>query len=521
MAETKPLVHRNVARPDWGKISEVLDAPVLDVAWNESYLSAIGMWVTLPVSLVQGVFAGLCSCCFVFVSIGNCIPCSKQLCSAIGSVLSGKGLCSAWVWWRYSVAALVALIANGQSRLALFMWEHAAFGSGEYWWHAEGIWCWSYDKCVEILMSNQARQRAFGCYRACTPDLFASSLLIFLPNLPEPDCEWAMIRKVLHAAFLDHDSSEYKRRLAELPGLLKDAWPSPDMSNLQDTPLLQREVSRCIFYMMFGKWLKDDEADVLIGWRTNALWFILPRLVQRFLFNIGINKVKKLRKDTVAIIERYDLQDVFERMNEGLGSWKREATVKLCDEIMYALGFAGIGGTSSAVESVAAFLQVRFPKEAAAKHIDFGAYDTPAKMLSAYRSDPERYIRETVRMDPPVTSATAALKERARVTLAGREFELPEGLLNQYALSMANRDDTLFPDPEKFDPGRPNLNMALTWNGAFGATNECDFPRICPGRHLSLDVAQAVIGHIVGVEATGGASRGVASPLSMRCCCGR
>lgn len=52
------------------------------------------------------------------------------------------------------------------------------------------------------------------------------------------------------------------------------------------------------------------------GWRTFAFWFILPRLVQRFLFNIGVNKVKKLREKTVGIVEKYEVQDVFENMNK-------------------------------------------------------------------------------------------------------------------------------------------------------------------------------------------------------------
>jgi len=501
MAETQPLVRDDAALPGWGSIAEVVDAPLIDVPWDASYLSVIGMWLTFPLSLVQGVFAGLCSCFYVFVSIGGCcVPCSNKLCSTMGSVLSGRGLCMAWTWWRYTFAALVALIANGKSRLALFMWEHAAFGSGDYWWHGEGVWCWSYEKCSQILMSNQARQAAFGCIRACTPDLYASSLLIFLPNTPEPGSEWAMVRKVLHEAFLDKGLSTYKQRMSDLSGLLKEAWPTPGMSDLNNTPLLQRAVARCIFYVMFGKWLKDDEADILTGWRTNSFWFILPRLVQRFLFNIGIKKVKQLRKDTVGIVERYGLQDVFGRMNQALGPWKRGTGVKFCDEVMYVVGFAGIGGTSAAVESTAAFLQVKIPAESAAKHINFGAFDTSEKMISAYKRDPERYIRETLRMDPPVTSATAALKEKTRITLAGREFEMPEGVLNQYVLSMANRDETVFPEPEVFKPDRPNLNMALTWNGAFGATNEGDFPRICPGRQLSLDVAQAVIGHVVGMS---------------------
>merc|ERR1711972_789071 len=104
---------------------------------------------------------------------------------------------------------------------------------------------------------------------------------------------------------------------------------------------------------------------------------------------------------------------------------------------------------------------------------------------------------ETCRLDPPVTSATASLKKASQIRLAGRDFEFPNGLLNQYTLSMANRDPAVFKDPGIFNPDRPNLSKALTWNGAFGAIDEADYPRICPGRYLSMDVTMAIINHVL------------------------
>mmetsp|Transcript_5435 Transcript_5435/g.17712 ORF Transcript_5435/g.17712 Transcript_5435/m.17712 type:complete len:97 (+) Transcript_5435:218-508(+) len=82
--------------------------------------------------------------------------------------------------------------------------------------------------------------------------------------------------------------------------------------------------------------------------------------------------------------------------------------------------------------------------------------------------------------------------------MAGKEFSLPAGLLNQYVLSMANRDPSVFTEPEVFKPDRENLNKALTWNGAFGACDEGSYPRICPGRYMSMDIIRAIINHAVG-----------------------
>jgi len=499
-AETQPLV-KSVNPAEWGSIQDVVNAPLIDVPADASWLSVAGMWLTLPISLIQGVIGGLCSSVFVCMSIGTCcIPCSEQLCSAMGSVMQGHPCYLAWTWWRYVIGGLVALIANGKSRLALFTWEWKSFGSAAYWWHGEGIWMWSYKDCDRILKSQQVRKSAFGCVTACIPDLFATNVLIFLSN-DGPNSDWAAVRAALHNMFLNPEGLAYRERISKLQSLVSNDWKDPKFDQLNDKTLLQRSVVKCIMFVMFGEWLDDADADTLAGWRTEASAFILPRLVQRFAFNLLINKVKKLRIDTVGIIVKLNLQQAFIDMNNSLPSrWQRSHVVKLCDEIMYVIGFAGIGGTSAAVESVASFLQVK-SGEAPTKSIDFGDYNTADKMKAAFAQDPDAYIRETCRLDPPVTSATGVLKEVTEVSLAGRDFTFDPGLLNQYVLSMANRDPALFSSPEKFDPGRINLHRALTWNGAFGAADEADYPRICPGRYLSLDVTKVIINHVLGTSA--------------------
>ena len=169
--------------------------------------------------------------------------------------------------------------------------------------------------------------------------------------------------------------------------------------------------------------------------------------------------------------------------------------------MMFAIGFAGIGGTSACCETVGAFLQRKIPEEASAHLINFEKFPTNESMVEAFKSDPISYIKEACRIDPPVTSATQVCKEAKVVKFKGRNYTLPENTLNQYTLSMANRDPTVFPNPDVFDPSRKELNMALTWNGAFGTPGEEKvYPRICPGRYLSLDVTVALIGHVVGLE---------------------
>jgi hypothetical protein len=256
---------------------------------------------------------------------------------------------------------------------------------------------------------------------------------------------------------------------------------------------------------MFGIWIDDDQATILTGWRTQASAFILPRLAQRLACNMLTNKVKKLREGTVGIIEELDLKGPFYRMNQSLPpEYRRDPVVKLCDEIMYVIGFAGMGGTSACVESCASFLQVKKPAESAASLIDFGEYQTSADMVAAYKSSPLNYIKEVCRLDPPVTSATHAIKEDQTIELAGRKFAFPQGTLSQYVVSMANRDEKVFNDSSVFEPTRTNLSSTFTWNGAFGdgspQEDEKKYPRICPGRYLSLDVTKAILDHVLSSE---------------------
>lgn len=111
--------------------------------------------------------------------------------------------------------------------------------SADYWWHGEGVWCWSYDMCSKILMSEQARKSAFGCIASCSPDLFASGILIFLPNLADPECEWKMIRNVLHKFMLDTGRTRARPGISS-GAFLVHVWAGSAGSDERTGPALVR-----------------------------------------------------------------------------------------------------------------------------------------------------------------------------------------------------------------------------------------------------------------------------------------
>ena len=115
-----------------------------------------------------------------------------------------------------------------------------------------------------------------------------------------------------------------------------------------------------------------------------------------------------------------------------------------------------------------------------------------------YRADPRAFIKECVRLDAPVTSATCAFSAPTTVSFnqsccgSPTNHALPEGTLHQYVLSIANRDPAKFRQPDAFDPARAELDDMLGWNGAL--SSPADYPRICPGRDMSIVIVEAIVG---------------------------
>jgi len=482
----------------WGSIEEVVNAPLVDVAPDSWWISVIFLWLTLLIWIGITIPTMCCSCLFVTYLIGCCDNSCSILFSVLGSVKCGRSLFLAPNIYKGWLSILWAFLINGATRLRLFKWEWEAFGKGDYWYHGEGVWCWTYEHVNKIMKGVQMRKSAFGCVQAPVPDLFASDILVFLPNTPG-ESEWKAVRWAMHSVLF----VEAEKRVKNLPAKLTQYWKDPTLTALNDASFLQLIIAKSVFWVLFDVWLDDDDGGIIAQWTTAAKTAIFPRLVQRFAFNLLINRMKSLRVNTVNIVEKHNLYAKFYEMNDLLpDKFKRTPVVKLCDEIMYILDFAGVNGVVASATTCVAFLQNQKPGESDAANIDLSKYPTEADMAAIYKRNPSNYIKEAGRIDPPVTSATSSLAEEQTLSLAGQERTFEAGTLNQYVLSMANRDTQIFKDPSVFDPNRSELNKALTWNGAFGdqtrEEEEKDYPRICPGRYLAIDVVTAVINHAIG-----------------------
>ena len=221
---------------------------------------------------------------------------------------------------------------------------------------------------------------------------------------------------------------------------------------------------------------------------------MFPRLIQRIAFNLLLGRVKRLRRDTLDVFKAHGLQGKAMELNEMLGPHKRPSTLAFADELMYAVNFAGVGGTQHGAFATLSFMQRR-TIDIKPEAVTF----PPGHLPNLYKENPDAFIKEVVRLDAPVTSATCAFAEATTVAYkaapccgAITDYTLPAGTLHQYVLSIANRDPAKFDEPDKLNPSRANLDDMLGWNGAL--SNPSAYPRICPGRYLSIVVIKAIVG---------------------------
>jgi cytochrome P450 len=106
----------------------------------------------------------------------------------------------------------------------------------------------------------------------------------------------------------------------------------------------------------------------------------------------------------------------------------------------------------------------------------------PAESARA-RADPGRLpavVEESLRLEP-----AAAVVDRyatAGASLGGAR--IAPGDLVRVSLTAANRDPAVFPDPDRFDPDRPNLRRHVTFAAG---------PHVCIGMHLARLEAHAAL----------------------------
>merc|ERR1712107_789997 len=116
-----------------------------------------------------------------------------------------------------------------------------------------------------ILKGVQLRKSAFGCVQAPVPDMFASNILVFLPNTVG-DSEWKSIRFAMHSVLF----GAANQRVKGLGNMLSTKYPNLKLADLNDTSVLQKIIAKAVIRTLFDIWLDDSDADVIAQWNTAA-----------------------------------------------------------------------------------------------------------------------------------------------------------------------------------------------------------------------------------------------------------
>ncbi|CAE7829980.1 engB [Symbiodinium sp. CCMP2592] len=476
----------------WGSLEELLSRPAVTVDVSATWPMVVLAALLLPMILVNNMLAIWIPPYFAHIAR---MAKWHQL-SATGC---GKVLFS-WYYWNWHLLFGTLIAYMGQRRVSVYAFEGEAQGGGDYWWHGQGYFTGTHALVDQLAMGAQDRGLGRAAFDAVIPEVFPLDSIIFLPNGHEATSKWAETRKVMHDFWLSEQGPNYAQRVGHLKGLLKESWSNPSLDNLANIKVASVLVSRCVFYVFFGHWLTDEEANVMSRWARDAPLLVTPRFMHRLMFNFFVHQCKDLRAETIALISKHKLGHVFSTMNSSFSSAnRRKYDIDLCNELMFVIGFAGIGGPSRAAASVAKFLLAQQSEDQAG--VTFGGANSHL-MIALYKKDPKAFIMETCRISSPVGTFTTRLTASAAKELGlGLDLGTAQETHLAGVINVSNVDPRKFPEPHKFDPSRPNLPDALTWNGKAFSSRECDYPRLCPGRELSIQIVKTLTE--VALEGTG------------------
>lgn len=135
-------------------------------------------------------------------------------------------------------------------------------------------------------------------------------------------------------------------------------------------------------------------------------------------------------------------------------------------DLLSRLAQAELDGERLSDEAIFSFCRVLFPAGSDTTYKAFGSLllrllGNPELRAMSQESDEMRrkIVLESLRLEPPVPILPRVCSRD--IVLGGIALKAGEPLM--YGIALANRDPEVFPDPERFDPERKNLGMALTF----------------------------------------------------------
>jgi cytochrome P450 len=464
---------------------------------------------------------------------------------------------SYYFWLSGAVGTLVILKVK-KGRLGLFQTYKDLLGNNgqsKHWWAMSGIMTWAFQDVFETLKNFQERGPYFGNNKAARPGIWP-------PGVDQPgtggsfflwisgDKHTSLRRAVHHQIIGKFDLIKERYRYLQgyltpyVPSVPKD--PAEFLSIVTNQPdKITELVSRTVWLIAFGVELTPEELGWAAEWGSSAAFFILPQFIQNVALRLLEKRVTTMRRNMVTIMCRRpavvqlfkELRELMNTTNQGGQNYSGGDVEILMDEVQFVVNFAGLLGTMQLLQSTVYALnrlpnpeyvrddQINFPETLKNKKGQNVTY------VEAYNEDPIAFIKEVARIDPPVTSANSLTTKPMSIDMpkaccCGGKVDVPVGTGNQYLISLANRDETQFPNPMEFNPYRANNHNVLSWNGTFPFPEEVksvqsydpmgaptydpngsvtdrlplsqaqrdNWNRVCPGRNIALETVTMLLG---------------------------
>jgi len=285
----------------------------------------------------------------------------------------------------------------------------------------------------------------------------------------------------------------------ELKGLAKKAavelLPEPeDVTDLTlaSTSVVKRSIVRNLWRRLFMEEPSRATEDNLYEYYTWGGSCVLGETFHKITFEKILDQLDIVRSRAYEDALATEVgASFYSNAQQSLGASESEAKEAL-QQLVDGFMFAGLLGTSHLVT-----------------HTLDRIRSAPDLYVPMWMKSKQKFLLESARVDPPVTSVTAVLSESVELPVASGfratsqvSTRLEAGTTVQLTISTANRDPAIFGGPAhseavalRFNPSRPKeeLEQILSWNGIHADVVKGKAPRGCIGYHAAFDIATKVI----------------------------
>mmetsp|Transcript_17898 Transcript_17898/g.26799 ORF Transcript_17898/g.26799 Transcript_17898/m.26799 type:complete len:1277 (+) Transcript_17898:49-3879(+) len=337
----------------------------------------------------------------------------------------------------------------------------------------DGLALTSYKDVEAALSQDSTRGQYIGAKRA-TNACFSQNTLIFVSNGPKHKALRDFMLQTIHGLHVKGTNSE---------GLV---FPGDHtLGKNAPTEKIQETVIANVLFRIFGENPPENLVELATGYLKFGVACALGDVGAKMMPS-AIKEVGVIRKAVTNFARGTEVgRKVMDKAKEI--SVHDDEAFSILQSIVDGVMFAGVLGTGQL--TLQTLSRIR---------------EAPASELPLFLSNPENYLKESARLNPPVTSVTHVFPEETKVNIGfeRKSLTVPAGATKQVIISLANKDPMVFGGPynskayaEAFDPSRDNLGAMLSWNGLQADVENAVGPRWCLGVHLSIDLAKRIVTH--------------------------